>query len=466
MWIQHFLFARTARVKLDGILSKKVCLREGVPQGGVLSPTLFLVYINDILTTLSKRVSNTLHADDLAIWNASEHTTTGAMKTTPVHDMEKKTTQPMWSHLRGKEVSKSSFREKKLRRLPSHPLHTNLAQPTKNRLKRQSLNHRYTELSRTHQDIVDVPAELLTDPAWKPDRETDIQMFLSIPGITSKEQLPGEFRNLMLALTADRFPHTAWTHVYTDGSAEEGMKNGGSGVYIRYSDGDTTSLSVPGGLQCSNYRAEILAISTAAEHLLESRKKMGNIAIFTDSLSTLQALNSSDPDQMIQGLHSSLAKLTAQFTVSLQWVPAHVGLTGNEKADRLAKIGSQAPQTQNPVTYREAKTLLHSRYNGDWKKYNGRYQAHLDPIWRMERAQQTTIFRLRTGHCGLSAHLKRTGISDTSLCECGQADQTPDHVLQSCPKYAQGADLTTKLWGSAEDLYRTADFVASTVLKI
>ena len=114
----------------------------------------------------------------------------------------------------------------------------------------------------------------------------------------------------MLALIADRFPHTAWTHVYTDGSAEEGMKNGGSGVYIRYSDGDTTSLSVPGGLQCSSYRAEILAISAAAEHLLESRKKMGNITIFTDSLSTLQVLNSADPDQIIQGLHSSLAKLT------------------------------------------------------------------------------------------------------------------------------------------------------------
>ena len=95
---------------------------------------------------------------------------------------------------------------------------------------------------------------------------------------------------------------------------------------------------------------------------------MRNIAIFTDSLSTLQALNSADPDKMVQGLHSFLAKLTAQFSISLQWVPAHVGLTGNETADRLAKIGSQAPQTQSPVTYREAKTLLHSRYNGDWKK--------------------------------------------------------------------------------------------------
>ena len=42
-----------------------------------------------------------------------------------------------------------------------------------------------------------------------------------------------------------------------------------------------------------------------------------------------------------------------------------MGLTGNEKSDRLAKIGSQFQQTQNPVTYREAKTLLHSRCNGE-----------------------------------------------------------------------------------------------------
>ena len=56
-----------------------------------------------------------------------------------------------------------------------------------------------------------------------------------------------------------------------------------------------------------------------------------------------------------------------------------MGLTGNERADILANIGSQDPQTQNPVTYREAK-MIHSRYSGDWKKENGGYQAHLDPI--------------------------------------------------------------------------------------
>ena len=73
-----------------------------------------------------------------------------------------------------------------------------------------------------------------------------------------------------------------------------------------------------------------------------------------------------------------------------------------------------------------------------------------------------------------TSDMKRTGISDTSLCECGQTYQTPDLVLQSCPIYTerrqltwpQGADLATKLWDSAEDLYRKAGFVASAGLKI
>ena len=75
-WLSDFLFNRTARVKLHGAISRQVKLREGVPQGGVVSPTLFLVYMNDITTTVPRHVSNTLHADDFAVWCAEEHTTT------------------------------------------------------------------------------------------------------------------------------------------------------------------------------------------------------------------------------------------------------------------------------------------------------------------------------------------------------------------------------------------------------
>ena len=73
----------------------------------------------------------------------------------------------------------------------------------------------------------------------------------------------------------------------------------------------------------------------------------------------------------------------------------------------------------------------------------------------------------RTGrYCGLNAHLKGIGLLDTSLCECGHADRTPDRILQACPRYTElekrrqtwpnREDLATKLWGTAEDLRRTA----------
>ena len=47
-----------------------------------------------------------------------------------------------------------------------------------------------------------------------------------------------------------------------------------------------------------------------------------NLLFLSLFLSTLQALSSADPDQMIQGLHSFPAKLTAQQSVYLQWVGA------------------------------------------------------------------------------------------------------------------------------------------------
>ena len=77
-WIRCFLQDRSARVKLDGYMSESVKMREAVPQGDVISPTFFLLYINNITTILPRHLSNTLHADDLAVWSAADHTTSAA----------------------------------------------------------------------------------------------------------------------------------------------------------------------------------------------------------------------------------------------------------------------------------------------------------------------------------------------------------------------------------------------------
>ena len=47
-WIAAFLRTRTAEVMINNTLSKRVQMKQGLPQGSVLSPLLFLMYINDI----------------------------------------------------------------------------------------------------------------------------------------------------------------------------------------------------------------------------------------------------------------------------------------------------------------------------------------------------------------------------------------------------------------------------------
>ena len=71
-WIQSYLFQRSARVRLDGQTSSSVKIREGVPQGGVISPTLFIIFIDDICDQLSSHIPRALHADDLALWTEAE----------------------------------------------------------------------------------------------------------------------------------------------------------------------------------------------------------------------------------------------------------------------------------------------------------------------------------------------------------------------------------------------------------
>jgi len=61
-WIQSFLTDRRQAVVVEGSISSFVPVDSGVPQGSVLGPTLFLLYINDLPTSLSSIAR--LFADD------------------------------------------------------------------------------------------------------------------------------------------------------------------------------------------------------------------------------------------------------------------------------------------------------------------------------------------------------------------------------------------------------------------
>ena len=66
-WIQHFLMERKQRVSVNGILSDWVIVLSGIPQGSVLGPILFVIFINDLPDMVKSTAK--IFADDTKIFN-------------------------------------------------------------------------------------------------------------------------------------------------------------------------------------------------------------------------------------------------------------------------------------------------------------------------------------------------------------------------------------------------------------
>ena len=64
-WLEDYLTNRKQRVVLNGKHSSWQVIKAGVPQGSVLGPILFLIYINDIGQNLTAKPS--LFADDTSL---------------------------------------------------------------------------------------------------------------------------------------------------------------------------------------------------------------------------------------------------------------------------------------------------------------------------------------------------------------------------------------------------------------
>ena len=304
-----------------------------------------------------------------------------------------------------------------------------------------------------------------------------------IENVTKKDE-PAVLLTTALA-TIDTYPED-WIKIYTDGSATNGTTNAGYGSYVQLPDGTKEEIYSSCGKYCSNYEAEAAAIieslNFVSNLLKQNTINKTNIVILSDAKSVLQALaNEIAKDPVIKKLTLTISEMIAThgIQVTLQWIPGHCNIKGNDEADRLAKLGAKCTQDKESATYGTAKQIIKQKKKEIWMKQwadsdKGRCIYAFMPtpdkgdcINQVKRDVQVTIFRLRSQHIQLNQHLNRIGIKTDAQCPlCRCSEESVAHHLFECTTLddlrisllPEKPNLTNTIYGTPEQLALTHKF--------
>ncbi len=234
--------------------------------------------------------------------------------------------------------------------------------------------------------------------------------------------------------------------VFTDGSKDPITGVTGAAIVVPR---QMSEMSRRTSDHLSVYAVELFAILMALEWI--ECTKSNRTLICSDSVSVLQSLKTGmvkNHQELLYDVMSIYSRIKNKGDeVILMWVPAHMGIIGNEKVDKIAKKALQKESIKAVISLSksEGKSIVWEKIIKEWQQRWDQElkRRHLYVIIKRVgtvenkggNRKETIMTRLRIGHNKLNSTLHIMGKHPTGFCDQCQIPETVEHVLINCSKY-------------------------------